>query len=478
MNKSLLAILGVVAGALVAAALFIDRPGSLPAPTDQAVENLAAGLAERIPQVARIEMRNADGEVTLVKNPEGNWTIEQSGGYRANDSQVRQLLAGIATMEVRQRLTSNAALLPELGLGEPGAEGTRATLVTLKDASGAGISSLVFGNTKFGAMPGAGQSVYMRRADENQAWEVRSSASPSTTLSSWRPREIANVATNRVRRMEVSIADDVAFEMERPESPEDSFNITSKTDGWRVRETVTGDRSVAGFLQSLTLQDVRPAVGFFDTLGESSRLLTQTFDGLEVESHLRKQDDKTFMTLSARFNEALRDYADSLPEPEADSTPTLKSAEEVQAEVAEINSLTAGWAYELPTWKFSGIERSARTTILEEIAKDVHAAQILIAWEGAPQSAVIGRTQEQALELAESLRQRIEDEGDEIFADLAREYSDDAATAEEGGTIGVVTRSDMTPEFTDALFELEEGQVSEVVETDFGYVLIKRTAAP
>jgi len=478
MNKTVLVIVGVVAIVLAAAALMFDRSDSSAPPRDAGAEELAPGIAQRITQVARIEMRNADGELTLEKNPAGEWTVEQSHGYRANETEVRRLLAGIGTMEVLNRLTSRPDLLPELGLGEPGTEGTRSTLVALKDSGGSEIVSLVFGNTRMGSRPGAGQSVYMRRADQNQAWEVRTTASPSTTLNSWRPREIVNIPSNRVKRMEVGINGELSFEMARPESPGDNFHIDNISDGWRKRETTSGERSIAGFLQSLTLQDVRRDDGFFDTLEKESRLLTQTFDGLEVESILRKEDEKVFMTLSARVNEGLRDYVDALPEPELDSESPHKSLEEVAAEVERINRQTAGWVFELPSWKFSGVERSARTTILEEIVEDVAAAQILIGWEGAPQSRVVGRDKEQARELAEELRVRLEEEGYDLFEELAREYSDEPETAADGGHIGVVGREDMTDAFTDALFELDPGEISAPVETPFGYVLIKRITAP
>src|SRR5690606_2660019 len=251
------------------------------------------------------------------------------------------------------------------------------------------------------------------------------------------------------------------------------------SEGWRVRDSVTGDRSVAGFLQSLNMDAMRRAEGFFENLTDDSRVDTRTFDGMEIESELRKDGDKTYMTLVARSNERLREgYAESLPEPENNAEPNIKSAEDVQAEVEEINARVAGWAYALPSWKFSGIERATRTTILEEIQEDVAAAQILISWEGAPQSTVTGRTQEEAKELAESLKARLEEEGAEIFEQLAREYSDDADTAQEGGATGVVKREDMTEEFTNALFELEVGEASDVVETVYGYVLIKRITAP
>lgn len=57
------------------------------------------------------------------------------------------------------------------------------------------------------------------------------------------------------------------------------------------------------------------------------------------------------------------------------------------------------------------------------------------------------------------------------FAALAKEYSKDSA--EDGGDLGYFTREQMVPEFADAAFKLEKGQISDVVKTQFGYHVIK-----
>jgi len=58
------------------------------------------------------------------------------------------------------------------------------------------------------------------------------------------------------------------------------------------------------------------------------------------------------------------------------------------------------------------------------------------------------------------------------FATLALEYSQDPSRS-RGGDLGYLERSQMIPSFADAAFALEPGQVSDIVETRFGYHLIK-----
>ena len=62
------------------------------------------------------------------------------------------------------------------------------------------------------------------------------------------------------------------------------------------------------------------------------------------------------------------------------------------------------------------------------------------------------------------------------FESLAKEHSIDKANAEKGGDLGFFGRGRMVKEFEDAAFVLnEDGQISEIVQTRFGYHIIKRT---
>ncbi|RLQ91421.1 peptidylprolyl isomerase [Planomicrobium sp. Y74] len=84
-------------------------------------------------------------------------------------------------------------------------------------------------------------------------------------------------------------------------------------------------------------------------------------------------------------------------------------------------------------------------------------------------SHILTETKEQA----EEVSQKLADGGD--FAELAAEYSIDTATAENGGELGSFGTGEMAPEFEEAAFGMNPDEISDPVQTDFGYHIIKVT---
>ena len=78
-------------------------------------------------------------------------------------------------------------------------------------------------------------------------------------------------------------------------------------------------------------------------------------------------------------------------------------------------------------------------------------------------------------DLADQVRQRVT-AGGEDFAAVARDTSIDAATAGNGGDLGWFARDEVPKPLADAAFALKPGEVSQPVETDFGWHVVKVVA--
>jgi parvulin-like peptidyl-prolyl isomerase len=80
-------------------------------------------------------------------------------------------------------------------------------------------------------------------------------------------------------------------------------------------------------------------------------------------------------------------------------------------------------------------------------------------------------SREAAKKLADELLQRIK--GGEDFDKLAKEFSDDTGSGAQGGDLGYQSPESYVPPFKQALLKLKAGELSEVVETQFGYHIIR-----
>lgn len=78
---------------------------------------------------------------------------------------------------------------------------------------------------------------------------------------------------------------------------------------------------------------------------------------------------------------------------------------------------------------------------------------------------------ESAKALILELKARIE--GGEDFADLAKEYSEDIGSAQEGGDLGWANPGQMVPEFEEAMAAADIGELSDPVRSQFGWHLLE-----
>ena len=151
-----------------------------------------------------------------------------------------------------------------------------------------------------------------------------------------------------------------------------------------------------------------------------------------------------------------------------------------QARVNELNQNLAGWYYVISNEVYEKI-RLDRTDFVKakekeegDTPEEVQASHILISYKGADRAdADISRSKEEAKAEAEKIRKLIVDDGKD-FAEMAKEHSDGPSST-KGGDLGKFKFEVMAKPFSEAAFALGIDEVSEVVETGFGFHVIKRT---
>jgi parvulin-like peptidyl-prolyl isomerase len=102
----------------------------------------------------------------------------------------------------------------------------------------------------------------------------------------------------------------------------------------------------------------------------------------------------------------------------------------------------------------------------------IRASHLLVAYKDARRSKQT-RSKEEAKARAEEALKRAKKGED--FAKVVAAYTDEPGGAERGGDLNKFGRGQMVPAFEQAAFALKPNEISGVVETDFGFHVIKRT---
>lgn len=87
---------------------------------------------------------------------------------------------------------------------------------------------------------------------------------------------------------------------------------------------------------------------------------------------------------------------------------------------------------------------------------------------------ILAMVDQEAREKINSVLQKIKK--GESFTDLAKKYSDDEASKNNGGSLGTLPKENILPEIADTMVKLKVGETSDVVKSQYGYHIVKLTA--
>lgn len=118
--------------------------------------------------------------------------------------------------------------------------------------------------------------------------------------------------------------------------------------------------------------------------------------------------------------------------------------------------------------KLAGKRQKTNPFNEQETEKEVKAAHILVCFKDA-KDCTTDLEKDKAKEIIDNLKKEATPQN---FKDLAKKNSTEPGAEESGGELGWFTRDMMVKPFSDAVYGLKKGQISDVVETEFGYHLI------
>jgi hypothetical protein len=346
MKLKLLIGLAVVALAAVGGAVAVSVSQKPTAPQARSGQRLFPELAARADDIQAIVIARKDGSFRIVRDGD-RWLVPDKSKYPASTDAVRRLLVGLSELRTFEAKTTTAATYPELDVENVDSPNAKSVQVSLLDAGGGTVLSVIVGKSRFGRGGGAGDGVYVRKAGDAQAWLAQGRVTVDREVVAWLDRKIADVPRERVSTVTVK-APGQTLTVLRAKADDKDFTLKD-VPADRKAKAAYDINAVGGAFESLELDDVRPAADVKFT-ANSPATEAVTFDGLRITASFAEQDGATW----ARFAAKAEPPATPV---KAEGESKLKSADEVKKDAEAINARLGGWAYKLQTYKAEALRR-------------------------------------------------------------------------------------------------------------------------
>ena len=461
-NTRQLAVLAGVAGALLLATLLLYGVERKPAVEAQKGALLVQGLD--LDRVARIAVSKKEKAVTLVKQ-EDLYTVSERKGYPASVKKVNDLLVEVLGLRIAAKVTDSAANHADLGVVPGGEETVR---VAFEDKDAKPLVAVLVGKS----VPSGGGR-YVRLDGQNAVYESEKGLWLDVEPSAHLDRDLVDVKKDDVERVAITLSDG-RYAIARNADKKvvlDAVPEGRKQKDWEVESAFD---SLAAFSFDDVVTEEPQGLAFDATfVCESKKHLTYTV-------RLAKQGDKHYARVAcqgppqAEADRASRIGKDEPKEKLEEKAAILTAVDEAAA----FNKKHAPWIYTLSGWKAEKMRKPAKD-LTEEKPKDaepeeIAASHILVAYKGAERAdAKVARSKEEAKARAEELLKKVQAPGAD-FSAIAKEESD-CPSKEKGGDLGTFKKGTMHKDFDAAAWKLKVDETSGVVETPFGFHIIRRT---
>lgn len=293
MNRRIVAILVVLGLVMAGAALVVQQRESATTPSGQLGQPLLKNL--KAADVAAISIREPKATLTLERKGE-RWTIAEKNGFAAGLDKVTELVIKAIGLRVGQSEPLGEKDRVRLELAEPGKDGA-GTLMEYRGADGKPLAQLLVGKKYFkrepenpARAPGDGRFVLLPE-DPKNVYTISDPLTLATAqTTTWISKE--GVSVERVKSLQVTLADGEAWKIERASDSPDW-----KLAGAKPAEKLdTSKANAASYsLSGLSIEDIAASAKPEDNgLDKPAVVTATTFDGLTYTLRIGKLADEKY----------------------------------------------------------------------------------------------------------------------------------------------------------------------------------------
>jgi hypothetical protein len=275
--------------------------------------DVKANGAKLVPAVARgakvgaIAINQVGQTLTLVADKDNKWSLKERAGYPADPEPIRRLLVAIAQAEKVEGKTRNAdrhAVLEVEALGKD----AKSKGVTLLDAAGTTLASLIVGKKKAEAFGSGKSGTYVRTDKDVQAWLVNSEIDVTTEVRRWIKPGIFETDGAKLADVKLEVAGEETIEITRVDGKLAFKGLPGE--GKKLKDAGAAD-AIARASAQLEAEDVRR----LDQTPTGAGVSTVTLKGdkgLGVTLRLRREADAAWVSVSATGEGEAKATADAI----------------------------------------------------------------------------------------------------------------------------------------------------------------------
>ncbi len=313
-------------------------------------------LFEKLSGVDTIKVKSSQDEFTLYKEGE-DWFVKERWNHLADFNLVKRALIDISEAKIIERKTADPEQYILLGVEgvEDGGESIQITMLSGdKEAA-----SLILGNEREVGQTQGARRFYVRRAGEERAWLAEGYLNINPLMLNWVDSEVIDIARERIAEVDVIQPNGAKVTLVNL-GKKDKFGTPEDLDKTIFKYEQLG-YDMAGTLFQLRMEDVQPKKDFSRGDSEVVTAVFVTFDGLKITVDTSFIDGFYHSTFKAEYDASLIKSAPA----DIVKMDVLKTPEQVQQEVNEINAKVQNWVYRFGGFVGTNLMRAKADTVTE-----------------------------------------------------------------------------------------------------------------